>query len=55
MATYNYTSSTLGTVGHPSNAAVPYVITSQVIDAVDNTDLEREVMLFSFLIFLLIR
>ena len=41
MATYNYTSSTLGTVGHPSNAAVPYVITSQVIDAVDNTDLAQ--------------
>ena len=41
MATYNYTSSTLGTVGHPANAATPYVITSQVIDAVDNTDLEQ--------------
>ena len=41
MATYNYTSSTLGTVGHPSNAATPYVITSQVVDAVDNTDLEQ--------------
>jgi hypothetical protein len=39
MATYNYTSSTGGTVGHPSNAAVPYVITSQVVDAVDNTSL----------------
>jgi len=39
MATYNYTSSTGGTAGHPSNAAVPYVITSQVVDAVDNTDL----------------
>ena len=33
MATYNYTSSTGGTAGHPSNAAVPYVITSQVVDA----------------------
>ena len=41
MATYNYTSSTLGTVGHPANAATPYVITSQVVDAVDNTDLEQ--------------
>ena len=39
MATYNYTSSTGGTVGHPSKAAVPYVITSQVVDAVDNTSL----------------
>jgi hypothetical protein len=39
MATYNYTSSTGGTAGHPSNAAVPYVITSQVVDAVDNTSL----------------
>jgi hypothetical protein len=41
MATYNRTSSTGGTLNHPANAAVPYVITSPVYDAVDNTDLEQ--------------
>ena len=30
MATYNRTVTGGGTVGHPSNAAVPYVITSPV-------------------------
>ena len=39
MATYNRTSSGGGTVGHPSNAANAYVVTSPVYDAVDNTSL----------------
>ncbi len=41
MATYNRTSSTGGTVGHPASALKSYVITSPVYDAVDNTDLEQ--------------
>lgn len=39
MATYDRTVTGGGTVGHPSNASVPYVITSPVYDAVDNTSL----------------
>ena len=39
MATYNRTSSGGGTVGHPSAALQPYVMTSPVYDAVDNTSL----------------
>ena len=39
MATFNATSSGGGTVGHPSNAANAYVVTSPVYDAVDNTSL----------------
>ena len=35
MATYNRTATGGGTVGHPSNAPVPYVITSPVWDTVD--------------------
>ena len=35
MATYNRTVTGGGTVGHPSNAAVPYVITSPVWDTAD--------------------
>ena len=35
MATYNRTATGGGTVGHPSNAAVPYVMTSPVWDTVD--------------------
>jgi hypothetical protein len=41
MATYNRTSSGGGTVGHPSNAANAYVITSPVYDAADNTNLAQ--------------
>ena len=35
MATYNRTATGGGTVGHPSNAPVPYVITSPVWDTAD--------------------
>ena len=35
MATYNRTVTGGGTVGHPSNAAVPYVVTSPVWDTAD--------------------
>ena len=35
MATYNRTVTGGGTVGHPSNAAVPYVVTSRVWDTAD--------------------
>ena len=35
MATYNRTATGGGTAGHPSNAPVPYVITSPVWDTVD--------------------
>ena len=35
MATYNRTATGGGTAGHPSNAAVPYVITSPVWDTAD--------------------
>ena len=35
MATYNRTVAGGGTAGHPSNAAVPYVMTSLVVDTVD--------------------
>ena len=35
MATYNRRATGGGTVGHPSNAPVPYVITSPVWDTVD--------------------
>ena len=35
MATYNRTATGGGTVGHPSNAAVPYVMTSPVWDTAD--------------------
>ena len=35
MATYNRTVTGGGTVGHPSNAAVPYVVTSPVGDTAD--------------------
>ena len=41
MATYNRTSSGGGTVGHPSNAANAYVVTSPVYDAADNTNLAQ--------------
>ena len=41
MATYNRTSSGGGTVGHPSSAAQPYVMTSPVYDAADNTQLAQ--------------
>ena len=39
MATYNRTVTGGGTVGHPGNVARPYVVTSPVYDAVDNTSL----------------
>ena len=39
MATYNATHTGGGTVGHPSNVANAYVMTSPVYDAVDNTSL----------------
>ena len=39
MATYDRTITGGGTVGHPGNIARPYVITSPVYDAVDNTSL----------------
>jgi len=39
MATYDRTITGGGTVGHPGNGARPYVITSPVYDAVDNTTL----------------
>jgi hypothetical protein len=35
MATYNRTVTGGGTVGHPSNAAIPYVVTSPVWDTAD--------------------
>jgi hypothetical protein len=35
MTVYNRTATGGGTVGHPSNAAVPYVMTSPVWDTVD--------------------
>ena len=35
MATYNRTVTGGGTIGHPSNAAVPYVVTSPVWDTAD--------------------
>ena len=35
MATYNRTVTGGGTAGHPSNAAVPYVVTSPVWDTAD--------------------
>ncbi len=35
MTTYNRTVAGGGTVGHPANAAVPYVMTSLVVDTVD--------------------
>ena len=35
MATYNRTVTGGGTVGHPSNAAVPYVVTAPVWDTAD--------------------
>ena len=37
MATYDRTITGGGTVGHPGNLPRPYVITSPVYDAVDNT------------------
>jgi len=39
MATYDRTITGGGTVGHPGNLPRPYVITSPVYDAVDNTSL----------------
>ena len=39
MATYDRTVTGGGTVGHPANLPRPYVITSPVYDAVDNTSL----------------
>ena len=39
MTTYDRTITGGGTVGHPGNVARPYVITSPVYDAVDNTSL----------------
>ena len=39
MATYNRTVTGGGTVGPPGNVARPYVVTSPVYDAVDNTSL----------------
>ena len=39
MATYDRTITGGGTVGHPANLPRPYVITSPVYDAVDNTSL----------------
>ena len=39
MATYDRTVTGGGTVGHPGNIARPYVVTSPVYDAVDNTSL----------------
>ena len=39
MATYDRTITRGGTVGHPANLPRPYVITSPVYDAVDNTSL----------------
>ena len=39
MATYDRTITGGGTVGHPSNLPRPYIITSPVYDAVDNTSL----------------
>ena len=42
MATYNRTVTGGGTVGHPGNVARPYVVTSPVYDAVDNTSLDGD-------------
>ena len=39
MATYDRTITGGGTVGHPGNLPRPYIITSPVYDAVDNTSL----------------
>ena len=39
MATYDRTITGGGTVGHPGNLPSPYIITSPVYDAVDNTSL----------------
>ena len=39
MATYDRTITGGGTVGHPGNLPRPYIVTSPVYDAVDNTSL----------------
>jgi len=39
MATYDRTITGGGTVGHPGNMPRPYIVTSPVYDAVDNTSL----------------
>ena len=39
MATYDRTITGGGTTGHPGNLPRPYIITSRVYDAVDNTSL----------------
>ena len=39
MATYDRTITGGGTTGHPGNLPRPYIITSPVYDAVDNTSL----------------
>ena len=42
MATYDRTITGGGTTGHPGNLPRPYIITSPVYDAVDNTSLAGE-------------